>query len=186
MSRVYLNLMEFCNDLISLPKCILYVCSVSVLFTGGYSIYLIYKYVLSSKSDNCNYPYHPANKFIVLSFILGMLYMPFLLFNCGSTKFGDFFEKRYYTDYFYVYITDDLRYATRYKAVAQIEKTSSGINKSHYFIKNVFFERSVNFSDKYRIGAEITPGKETYCNDNNDHGYYITLSFEKAPKPIRK
>ena len=182
------NIEMWISDISNLPKTILYICSLSLLYTAPYVFSLIYR-IIKTYITNCQNTKSvfvaknkKANFIIIVIFLIGVAYLPFCLFNCGNTTFGSIFEKKHYTEDFYVFITDDTSNSKRYKVRATIEKTSPSITENLYFLKTVYWNNGgyISFADSGYLGEPVLPNKETCVTDNYDRDYYVTLTTEKV------
>lgn len=176
------------SEVFYVPKIILWLCSLLLLFTVPYIVGLIYyttkkhiTYCQNIKSDFV-VESKKANFLIIVVFLIGMAYLPFSLFNCGNTTFGSVFEKRHYTEDFYVFITDNRSTSKRYKVRATIEKTSPSITENAYFLKTVYWNNGgyISFANSGYLGKQVFPNEETNVTDIYGNDYYVTLTAEKV------
>ena len=140
-----------------------------------------FKCMLINYSDSIGRAMYENKKtFVVCQIILLLgVFSTFVYPHFENTDIGSILEKSYYTEQYYVYLSERSSPSKSYRLRASITHNGDDI----YLLNTVYWNNGGYFEfDKERV----EPGRETQCYSLTDEtDYLVTLTYDKVPESKR-
>ena len=112
--------------------------------------------------------------------VVGTINIPFAYFDAGTTQIGSFFERRVYSEEYYVEINSNKIPATIFRShnsqgvVYILERMQLGYDTAYFT-----FTESLDYMPSWEIDY-IVPGIKTVVTTDEGRSFAVTLTTEKV------